>query len=160
MHGAGTVQAIEEKEVLGKKKNYYILNIPHINMRIMIPMDNAATLGIRQVVELDILDHILEFFHHGNTDPNIYENQIFCRNINKKKIMSGDIYQGTEIIRDLVRKSKKNKLGAEDIKMLNSARQIFISELAQVKNIPQDQANILLDEILSVSFEEAVSSIN
>ena len=64
---------------------------------------------------------------------------------------TGDIYQETEIIRDLIRKNQRNKLGAEDTNMLNSARRMFISELMQVKGIAQEQADNLLDKILLTS---------
>jgi len=148
MYGAGIIEAVEEKEVLGKNKLYYILNIPGARMQIMIPIDNMANLGIRQVVAPEILENVLSSFHLGITDPIIYENQRYCRDLNKKKIKSGDIYKGTEIIRDLTRKGQRNKLGAEDTNMLNSARKIFVSELMQVKGFAHEQAVHLLDEVL------------
>lgn len=154
MHGAGVIKAIEEKEVLGEKNIYYILNIPHINTQIMIPIKKARALGIREIVQPDIIENVFNAFHDGDTDPIIYENQRYCVDTNKKKIKTGDIYQSAEIIRDLMRKGLRNKLGVEDIKMLNSARQIFVSELIQVKGINQEQAIDLLDEILSASPEK------
>jgi len=148
MQGVGVIETIKEKEVLGKKKLYYTLNMPQINMQIMIPIEKAAALGIRQIVEPDVLENVLTDFHLGNTDPIIYEDRRYCRAVNKSKIKTGDIYKGTEIIRDLMRKSQKNKLGSEDTNMLNSARRIFISEVMQVKGIAQEQADHLLDEVL------------
>lgn len=148
MQGTGIIEAIEEKEVLGKSELYYLLNMSQVKMQIMIPLGKAETLGIRQIVNPDILDNVLTEFHLGNTDPIIYEDQRYCRDLNKSKIKTGDIYKGTEIIRDLVRKSHRNKLGAEDTTMLNNARRIFISEVMQVKGIAQEQADHLLDEIL------------
>jgi len=153
MHGAGIIEAIEEKEVLGKNKLYYILNIPGVKMKIMIPIDNVANLGIRQVVEPAILENVLMSLNEGNTDPDIYENQRYCRDLNKKKIKSGDIYKGTEIIRDLTRKGQRNKLGAEDTNMLNNARQIFVSELMQVRGFAHEQAVNLLDKVLEARVE-------
>ncbi len=154
MHGAGTIEAIEEKEVLGEKSLYYLLNIPHLNTKIMIPIKKAENLGIREIVKPDIIENVLNLFYEGTTDPIIFENQRYCSDMNKKKIKTGDIYKGTEIIRDLMRKSQRNKLGAEDIKMLTNARQIFISELVQVKGIAQEQAVDLLDQIVRSTSEE------
>lgn len=151
MHGVGIIKAIEEKEVLGKNKLYYILNVPQIRMQIMIPIEKAADLGIRQLVDPAVLENVLTDFHLGNTDPIIYKNWRYCRDLNNKKMKTGDIYKGTEIIRDLMRKNQKSKLGAEDTNMLNSARRMFISELMQVKGIAQEQADHLLDEILLTS---------
>lgn len=149
MLSVGIIEAIKEKEVFGKNKLYYILNMPQIKMQIMIPIEKATNLGIRQLVEPDILENVLTDFHLGNTDPIIFEDQRYRRELNKKKLKTGDIYKETEIIRDLMRKNQRNKLGAEDTKMLNSARRMFISELMQVKGIAQEQADHLLDEVLS-----------
>lgn len=150
MQGVGIIETIEEKEVLGKKKLYYTLNMPQSNMQVMIPIERASALGIRQIVEPDILENVLTDFHLGNTDPIIYEDKRYCRDLNKSKIKTGDIYKGTEIIRDLMRKSQKNKLGSEDTNMLNNARRMFISEVMQVKGIAQEQADHLLDEVLLI----------
>ena len=156
MQGVGVIEAIEEKEVLGENKLYYRMNMTEINMQIIIPIDKADTLGIRQIVEPDILENVFTDFHLGNTNPNIYEDQRFCRDLHKSKIKTGDIYQGTEIIRDLMRKSQKNKLGVEDATMLNNARRMFISEVMQVKGIDHEQAVHLLNGVLLTSSYETV----
>ncbi len=156
MHGAGVIEAIEEKEVLGENNLYYFINIPHINTQLMIPIKKAASLGIRKIVQPAIIDRILKAFYDEDTDPNIYANQRYCVDINKKKIRSGDIHQSAEIIRDLIRKGHRVKLGAEDLKILSSARQIFVSELVQVKEIDEDEAIHLLDQIVE-SYHEKTS---
>lgn len=148
MHGAGLIEAIEEKEILGDSKLYYILNIPHKNVQIMIPIDKAADSGMRRVVAPETMEKVLEGLFLGSTDPEIYENQRYCLTVNKTKIKSGDIYKVTEIIRDLMRKSKRHKLGAEDRNMLDNARQILVSELVQVKGVDHQEAVDLLDEVI------------
>ncbi len=148
MYGTCIIHAIEEKDILGENKLCYILNVPKARMQISIPIDKAKKLGIRQVVNPEVLENVLNSFNLGDTDPIIFENKRFCTDINIKKMKSGDIYKGTEIIRDLTRKSQRNKLGIDDANMLNNARQIFVSELMEVKCIAQEQAINLLDEVL------------
>ena len=148
MFGACIIHAVEEKDILGENKLCYILNITKARMQISIPKDKAIKLGIRLIVKPEILENVLNGLNQGDTDPVIFENKRFCTEINTKKIKSGDIYKGTEIIRDLTRKSKKNKLGIDDSNMLDNARQIFVSELMEVKDIGQEQAIHLLDEVL------------
>lgn len=152
LYGAGIVESIEEKEVLGENQLYYILNIPHINMKVMVPINKSLNLNIREVVEPEIMDEVLQNFNKGVTDPLIYDNKRSCSEINKEKIKSGDIFKATEIIRDLTRKSKrnKNKLGLDDANMLNTARQILASEVVQVKGITQEQAVTLLNKVISI----------
>ena len=36
MHGAGVIDAIEEKEILGEKQSYYILKMPG-EVKVMVP---------------------------------------------------------------------------------------------------------------------------
>ncbi|AFM00973.1 MULTISPECIES: CarD family transcriptional regulator [Desulfitobacterium] len=155
MYGAGIIDSIEEKEVLGVKGQYYLLNIPHVNMEIMIPVGKAEGLGIRQVVNSQVIDDVLRFFFEGDTDPIMFEsNNRFYRDINKKKMKSGDIYQESEIIRDLTRKGNLQKLGMEDNNMLHTAFQLVTSEIVQVKGIEMEKAVEILQSVIDQAKDE------
>ncbi|WP_205672107.1 CarD family transcriptional regulator [Ammoniphilus sp. YIM 78166] len=144
MYGAGTVESIEEKEILGETQFYYILNMTLRNLQVMIPTKKASTLVIREVVGNDILENLLATFHHGQ--PNVTEDTHKVRQrINIDKIKSGDIFEGAEVIRDLTYLSKSKKLGMEDKMMLDNARQMLISELVLVKGLNFDQAARLIN---------------
>lgn len=154
LHGVGTIEAIEEKEILGYKRLYYIVHVPQTRMEMMIPQDKAESFGIRRLVESAIFEEILENFNEGITDPLLYKNQRYCTDINLKRMKSGDIRKGTEIIRDLTRKNLIGKLGKDDTKMLEGARHMFISELMQVRSITEEKAADLLDSVLEVTLSE------
>ena len=158
LHGVGFIEAIEEKEILGETKLYYVLNILHKNIHIMIPTDTAATSGMRKLIETKELDEILHKFYQSETEPDIFDNQRYCTNVNKTKMKSGDVYQVCEILRDLTRKGRKSKLGTEDRNMLEKAREVFVSEIAQVKGIELEQANALLDCVLNSTDEVVAAS--
>ncbi|MGI1660264.1 MAG: CarD family transcriptional regulator [Desulfitobacterium sp.] len=146
--GTCIIDAVEEKEILGEKKLFYIVNITKTRMQISVPIDKATRLGIRLIVEPEVLESVLNGLNLGDTDPVIFENKRFCTTINTQKIKTGDIFKGTEVIRDLTRKGKRSKLGIDDSKMLINARQVFLSELMEVKSIEEEQAILLLDESL------------
>ena len=57
MHGAGTIQKIEEKEILGVVKRYYILKLPCNDMSVMIPVDAEASVGIREIVDESVIEN-------------------------------------------------------------------------------------------------------
>lgn len=151
LHGVGTIQAIEEKEILGKTRNYYIVNVPQTRMQMMIPQDKAETFGIRKLVESAVFEEVLECLNQGTTDPLLYKNQKYCTDLNLRRMKSGNIFKGTEIIRDLTRKNLLGKLGKDDTKMLEGARHMFISELMQVRCITEDTASDLLDSVLAAT---------
>lgn len=143
MHGAGVIEAIEEKEILGDKQHYYVMNIR--NMIVMFPM--KSNLGIRQIVDLDTLEDVLKIFNDDVSDPTLNPSQRYRSNMNKMK--SGDIYLGAQVIRDLINMSKKRALATGDKNMLDNARQILISELVLVKGIALDQADDILNDVLT-----------
>ena len=51
MHGAGTIQGIEEMKILGQKKQYYIFKLPCNDMNIMMPVESEEVVGVRDIVE-------------------------------------------------------------------------------------------------------------
>ncbi|TCS93585.1 CarD family transcriptional regulator [Hazenella coriacea] len=149
LHGAGVIQDIEEKEILGKKQYYYILKMatePMGKLQIMIPIEKSEEVGIRQVVDLETMEDVLYTLHDDETDSSTTWNQRY--RINADKMKSGDIYKGTEVIRDLARLNKVKPLGTGEKKMLDNALQILISELVLVKGIGEEQATAFLDKII------------
>lgn len=148
MHGACVVHSIEEKEVLGESQTYYIVNINHRNMQVMFPQNNVVKIGIRPVVEQNVLDDVLNTLHTGDTDTTIRDTQRNRYNLNK--IKSGDIYEGAEVIRDLVRLNKKKKLGLVDKNMLDNACEILTSEMGLVKGLSHEKASELLSKIIDI----------
>ncbi|CQR70779.1 RNA polymerase-binding transcription factor CarD [Sporomusa ovata DSM 2662] len=146
MHGGGIIEKIEEKEIFGQTQLYYVVNIPHRNMQVMLPLDKTEKLGMRPIVDPDTLDDVLSTFHSGETET-ASMNDTQRQRLNMSKIKTGDICEEVAVIRDLLRIKNKRKLGMADKNMLDNARQILISEVVLVKDIPHDQATHLLDEI-------------
>jgi CarD family transcriptional regulator len=146
LHGAGVIHAIEEKEVLGKKETYYVIEMVMGKVLIMVPITKSEELGLRAVVDADEMNRILESLHKEETHPTTAWNQRY--RINMTKMKSGDLHQGIEVIRDLIQLSRHKTLGVEEKKMLDNAMQILISELSLVRDIGKEQATLLLDENL------------
>lgn len=148
VHGGGIIEAIEEKEIFGETQLYYVVSILYRNIQVMVPIDKTAQVGIRQIVDSEKLDNVLATFHDGETDTTVNGTQRHRANLHK--IKSGDIYEGAEVIRDLVRINNKKKLGTTEKNMLDNARQILISEIALVKEISQEKATELIDRVINL----------
>ena len=58
MHGAGVIAGIENCEVLGEGKSYYVLQMPLGNMKVMIPTDNVDNIGLRDVISMAKVDEV------------------------------------------------------------------------------------------------------
>ena len=52
MHGAGVIEAIEDKIILGKKQSYYIMRMALSgDMTVMIPLQSCDEIGVRFVID-------------------------------------------------------------------------------------------------------------
>ncbi|MEH7331810.1 CarD family transcriptional regulator [Neobacillus drentensis] len=147
LQGAGVIEAIEEKEILGEKQQYYVIKMPISKMQVLIPIGKVKKSRIRLISDLLTLENVLHIFHHGQTDTNLSMKERF--KINTEKLKTGNIKEGAEVVRDLMRINKNKALNSTEKQMLESARKIFISELGLIKGITENQATDLLNNKVS-----------
>ena len=83
MHGAGIIEDIEIKDILGEDRKYYILNLPLREMKVMIPVDNTNKLGLRPVVGEEKLDQVVTLLRDGLSEMLSNWNRRFRENIKK-----------------------------------------------------------------------------
>lgn len=146
MHGAGIIEAIEEKEVLGKKQIYYIMRISAGNMTVMIPQLKCDEIGVREIIDKAEALKVLETFR--TTPINVDNNWNKRHRENMDKIKSGNIYQVLDVVKDLMHREIVKGLSTSERKMLNNAKQIVISELV-LSNVAEqeDIENIMYDTV-------------
>ncbi|GMR66329.1 MULTISPECIES: CarD family transcriptional regulator [Bacillus] len=137
MHGAGIIEAIEEKEFSGKKQQYYVIKMSISNMQVMIPMGKVLSSSIRPVTDILALKHIIHIFQHGESDKSLPWKQRY--KVNTDKIKTGEIQKGAEVVRDLMRMKKEKALNTSEKKMLDNAHEFLISELGLIKGITENQ---------------------
>ena len=127
MHGAGVIEGIEVKEVLGKSQSYYVMKIPMGDMKVMVPMANAIEVGMRDVIDKSVAQKVLEEFRFVETDVIQNWNKRFRENM--VKIKSGDIFEVSAVVKSLMLRDKEKGLSTGERKMLSNAKQILISEI-------------------------------
>ncbi|PFZ91759.1 transcription factor YdeB [Bacillus wiedmannii] len=137
MHGAGIIEAIEEKEFSGKKQQYYVIKMSISNMKVMIPMGQILSSSIRPVTDILALKHIIHIFQHGESDRLLPWKQRY--KVNTDKIKTGEIQEGAEVVRDLMRMKKEKALNTSEKTMLDNAHEFLISELGLIKGITENQ---------------------
>ncbi len=130
MHGAGVIEAVEEHEVMGERREYFILTMPCGGMRVMIPLDNVEHVGLREVICETEVDEVLCTLRSAPTQACVNWNRRF--NINLAKIKSGNIHEVAEVVRNLTIQDRAKKLSTGERRLLDTARQILVSELVLV----------------------------
>lgn len=131
MHGAATVEEIKEINIVGQKRQYYALRFTLGNMITNIPVENAETIGIRDVIDKDTAMKALEHFRKVEVKDDSNWNKRQRDNI--EKIKSGDIFKVSEVLKDLLYRDRVKGLSTSERKILGNARQIVMSELVLSK---------------------------
>ncbi|WP_202081215.1 CarD family transcriptional regulator [Caldalkalibacillus salinus] len=147
MHGAGVIEGIEEKEILGQKKKYFVMRMPVGEMKVMIPLENVNHIGLRTVVEDEAVNQVMDILGGDIEDQKANWNQRYRANMDKMK--SGDIYELADVVRSLMHRDHTKGLSTGERKMLDQAKQILISELALVKNQNSDDLYSMLDGLVN-----------
>ncbi|MGL4368435.1 MAG: CarD family transcriptional regulator [Spirochaetota bacterium] len=149
MHGVGTVESIEKKEVLGHRNEYYIIHIINNGMKVMIPVKNGDSVGIRAIIGKNEVKKVLDLLKKGETK--IEEDWKLRYENNVNKVKSGNILEVAEVARDLFRRGREKELSIMERKLYESAYNLIIHELAMAKNVNIEEAGNIVSEALSVS---------
>lgn len=151
MHGAGTIDAIEEKDILGEKQNYYIIKMPG-EVKVMVPISKASDIGVRSVIDKAEAGKVLEVLEANETEMSNNWNKRYKENM--EKIKSGSIYEVADVVRNLSYKQKEKGLSTGEKKMLNNAKQILVSELVLAEHASENEVENLVENKINLSFEE------
>lgn len=147
MHGAGVIESMESKEVLGETKNYYVLKMPIGEMKLMIPVDNVDNIGLRNIIDQEAVDVVIDILKQGAVLNDSNWNKRYRDNLLKMK--TGDIFEVAQVVRDLTFRDKEKGLSTGEKKMLISARQMIVSEIALSINEDGISVEEFLDKIIN-----------
>ena len=151
MHGAGIIQDIEEKNILGEKTAYYIIKMPG-EVKVMVPTAKAEEIGMRNIIDGETASKVFQVLETDSTEMSLNWNKRYRDNMEKMK--SGDIYEVADVVRNLSFKQKERGLSTGEKKMLLNAKQILVSELTLAENAQKEAIEELVDSKKDKSFAE------
>ena len=146
-HGAAVIESLEEKELFGEKRDYFILKLAYGELTLMVPTDSTDEVGFREVTPAKEVPKVFKVLRKQEPTTNTTNwSRRFKANV--EKLRSGDIYKVAEVVRSLHQRDKEKGLSAGEKRMLTKARQILVSELTFSKDCNEEEAEQLLDEVL------------
>ena len=146
VHGAGIIQKIEERKILGEVKQYYVLKLPCSDMDVMIPIDSETSVGIRRIVDKTAIDEAVNILKDKISSMDGNWNRR-CRD-NMEMLKTGDILKVAEVVRNLTRIDREKKLSAGEKKMLSGAKEILVSEIILTCGISEKEASDMVERAI------------
>lgn len=133
MHGAGYIQAIEDKMFLEEMRSYYVLKFAEGDIKVHVPVQNAEKAGLRDIISSDEYDKVIESFRDDSENEES-SNWNRRNRENLEKMKSGDVFEIAMVIKSLLRRESTKNLSSSEKKMLSTSMQILVSELALASN--------------------------
>lgn len=144
MHGAGVIEAVEEKEILGQVKQYYILRFAVGGMKVMVPVEGVEDAGLRAIITEEEGSTVLKFLSVVCEEECSNWNRRYRENLEKMK--TGKVYDIAEVVKTLTHRDREKGLSTGERKMLGSARQILASELVFSLGKEEDEILTMIEE--------------
>ena len=148
-HGAGTVVKKESREVLGEKREYLTIKILHNDMTVNVPSDNAERVGLRKVIDEQMVAKVLKALTGNGTNMPKNWNRRFKHNRDKMK--TGDVLELAEVVRNLSLRDHEKGLSTGEKQMFVKAKKILASELMYAKGMDEDECAEWLESVLAES---------
>lgn len=128
-HGVGEVVAVEKKEMMGCEQVFYSIKILETGMKIMVPKNNAKNVGLRPIISKTEAAKVLNILQEKDVK---IDNQTWNRRYREymEKIKTGSVYEIAEVLRDLFLLKVDKELSFGERKMLDTARNLLITELS------------------------------
>lgn len=147
-HGVGVIESVDKKEIGGQPQNFYILRILENDMIIMIPTNNAESVGLRPIISKTQVTKVYAILKDRDV---IIENQPWNRRYRDymKKIKTGSVFEVAQVLRDLFLLKEDKELSFGERKMLDTARNLLIKELSIARKAGEDDIAAEVDAIFT-----------
>ncbi len=139
-HGIGRIEDVQVKTIEGERKEFYVVRMIENDMKIMLPVGNTKSIGIRPLIGKEDIRKVFEIFERR-------EISVVASTWNKRyreymdKIKSGSIFELAEVLRDLHLIQVEKSLSFGEKKMLETARALIVKEIALVAEISESDAD-------------------
>ena len=128
-HGVAVVKRIDERDVAGKKKKFYVLQVVDNQMTIMVPTDNAEQVGLRSIITKTDVTNVYEILKERDVK---IDQTTWNRRYREymEKIKTGSVFEIAEVLRNLFLLRHQKDLSFGERKMLDQAKHLLVKEIS------------------------------
>jgi len=153
IYGAGVVTGISQKSIAGDLRHYYIIEPMTYDMRIMVSVEKAKDVGLRDVLKHSGIARILRVLR--STPDELISDYKERQSLAAEKLCSANPIEIAEVMRNLSWLQKqKGHLGAKDRKLLDRARNLLAGEMAVAEDLDLENALARIETALGLDEDD------
>jgi CarD family transcriptional regulator len=149
-HGIGVVESIQTRPIPGGKISLYQLRILSNDSRVWIPQQNADGVGLRHVITAGDARKIFNMLADGTIDQHSNWKGRFKENSDKMR--TGSLHEVAVVLKGLTYLARKKSLSFREKRMLDRAKFLLVSEIAEVEQKTQAIIEERVDKALNKTF--------
>jgi CarD family transcriptional regulator len=145
-HGVGVIEEVESRKHSGTEIQFYTLRIIDTDMKIMIPTTKADAVGLRRVIGKEMVGKVYKVLREKRVRV---DQATWNRRYREytEKIKTGSVLEIAAVLRDLFMLKGDKELSFGERKMLDTARNLLVKELAIAKAHSEDK---IMEELRTI----------
>lgn len=149
-HGIGVVESIQSRAVGGGQVSLYELRILANDSRVWVPQQNADGVGLRPVIRPSDVRKIFNLLGDGKVEQLSNWKGRFKENSDKMR--TGSLYEVAVVLKGLTYLSRKKALSFREKRMLERAKFLLVSEIAEAESKQRGAIEEKVDKALDKTF--------
>lgn len=146
-HGLAIVEGIEKKEFSGMARRFYKLRLYDNELVILVPTDNAERVGLRDIIDKKEVAKVMKILRGEASELPANWNR--RQKKYQERIQSGSLFEVAKVFRDLSLLKAQKELSFGEKKVLDSARNLIVNEIAEAKGIAPTKAESLIQKMFT-----------
>lgn len=152
MHGAGRVEGIESREDGGEL--YYSLYFYGDNLKIMVPVGKAETVGMRPICDVDEAETVFDHIQRRSLDEDEESNWNRRYRANLDKMRSGKLCDIAAVLTMLTVRDRYRGVSAGEKKMMKNARRFLTGELSLAGLGSEEEVDARIEDALLLAYDQ------
>lgn len=147
--GVGIIEQVSSRNLTGQPEMFYLLKLSTTSMRVMVPMHNVSTIGLRRVAKSREVGSILDYLEKGRCRSAADWKDRFKEN--SEKMRAGSLQEVAEVLKGLLLLNQAKPLSFREKRMLDRAWALLLDEIAVARGLDRQMAEGLLVKVLTKS---------
>ena len=154
-HGVGVIEKIQSRVLSGEERTFYTLRILSTDSTVMVPVANTGAVGLRKVLSKREIDEVFKVVRNDKVE--LYDDWKGRFQENSERMRTGEISRVAEVLKGLTHLAQVKTLSYRERKMLDRARFLVVSEIAEASRLPVEKVEKQIDEALGQSLKGKVT---
>lgn len=147
--GVCMIEDIENKTVGEKSMSFYSLRVLSDNSTILIPTENAESVGVRPILSIiqckAVIKALSADFEAVSCDWKVRSREF------TEKVRSGDLFKAADVLKKLTFLSRDKKLSFREQNLLDKARFLIISELSNANEADEERLTDEIEQLVEIA---------